>query len=45
MRLFNNGDQTKISSSIKDLSFYGTTFQQLKDSKIKYSVRIIYLNI
>jgi hypothetical protein len=38
--LIHNGDDTKISSSIKDLSFFGTNFEQLKDSKVKYSVRI-----
>ncbi|CAF3837772.1 unnamed protein product, partial [Rotaria sp. Silwood1] len=38
MELVNNGDDTKISSSIKDLTFYGSTFQQLKDSKVKYSI-------
>ncbi|CAF3490253.1 unnamed protein product [Rotaria sp. Silwood2] len=38
MQLINNGDDTKISSSIKDLSFYGSNFQQLKDSKMKYSI-------
>ncbi|CAF4183338.1 unnamed protein product, partial [Rotaria sordida] len=38
MKLINNGDDTKISSSIKDLAFYGSTFQQLKDSKVKYSI-------
>jgi len=38
MRMINNGDDTKIASSIKDLSFYGSNFQELKQSKIKYSV-------
>ncbi|CAF3043906.1 unnamed protein product, partial [Rotaria sp. Silwood2] len=38
MQLINNGDDTKISSSIKDLAFYGSNFQQLKDSKMKYSI-------
>ena len=38
MKLINNDDDTKISLSIEDLTFYGATFQQLKDSKMKYSV-------
>ncbi len=41
MHMANTGDDTKMSSSIKDLSFYGTNFEELKDSKMKYSVRII----
>ncbi|CAF1527089.1 unnamed protein product, partial [Adineta steineri] len=36
--LINLGDETKISSSIKDLSFFGTNYQQLKQSQIRYSV-------
>ncbi|CAF0900458.1 unnamed protein product [Adineta steineri] len=36
--LINLGDETKISSSIKDLSFFGTNYQQLKESQIRYSV-------
>jgi hypothetical protein len=40
MHMMNNGDDTKISSSIKDFAFYGSNFEQLKDSKVEYSVRI-----
>ncbi|CAF4434885.1 unnamed protein product, partial [Adineta steineri] len=36
--LINLGDETKISSSIKDLSFFGMNYQQLKESQIRYSV-------
>jgi hypothetical protein len=43
MRMMNNDDDTKISSSIKDLAFYGSSFEQLKDSKVKYSVRMFIL--
>jgi hypothetical protein len=39
--MVNMGDDTKISSSIKDLSFYGSNFEELKDLKMKYSVRIL----
>jgi len=39
MDLINNGDDTKLSSSMKDFSFYGSNFEELKESKVKYSVR------
>ncbi|CAF1065734.1 unnamed protein product [Adineta steineri] len=32
------GDNTNISASIKNFSFYGSNFQQLKHSKVKYSI-------
>jgi hypothetical protein len=41
MRMVNNGDETKISSSIKDFSFHGSNFEQLKQSQIRYSVRLV----
>jgi hypothetical protein len=43
MRMINNGDETKISSSIKDFSFHGATFEQLKASKTRNSVRLFCL--
>ncbi len=45
MFMTNNGDERKITSSIKDFSFHGSNFQELKQSQIRYSVRRIYLNI
>ena len=40
IHLINKSDQTKISATIKDLAFFGSNFQQLKESKMKYSVII-----
>lgn len=39
MLLVNHGDSTKISAAIKDLAFYGSNFEQIKHSQIRYSVR------
>ncbi|CAF1173038.1 unnamed protein product [Adineta ricciae] len=38
MRMINVNDQTKLAAQIKDLSFFGTNFQDLKQSKIRYTV-------
>jgi hypothetical protein len=37
-------DTRKVDGSINDLTIYGSNFGELKESKIKYHVRIFLLN-
>lgn len=39
LNFLSSADQTKLSALIDELSFYGANFEQLKQSKWKYSVR------
>ena len=39
MHLNNIGNETKLSSTLNDLTIYSSYFAELKSSKVKYRVR------